>query len=481
MSDLQLVDAVVSGDIWIPGLRAKPLERLRQKLWLKNPEWTRAKRRGAETGSTPEMIDVLFEEPDGSVRIPRGANELVRASLAEDLLRPKWIDKRSWGEELVFDQATLDRALLKKPPRFYQDDGAAEMARSLQGTIVIPCGGGKTTLGAVGISRLRRTAIILVHTEDLLDQWVETVRFWLGIEPGTVIAGKANPGPVTVAMVISLANLLDSSEGEAFGRRFGVAIVDECHHAPAPETFQRALRKLPCRVRVGLTATPEREDGLTDLMDWTFGRRLLEVDAKLLFARGWLTAPSVERVESDFRFEYKLPDKPDPKAQTKRLAKLQKAIVNDSARNLLIARRAAAEFKAGETVVILSNHKAHCRALGRLCWEHGAEAAVLISKGTKAAKQARKDTLQGMRDGKVRLIIATSLFDEGVDVERLSRVILALPESSKRGTNQRLGRLMRNWPGKRPKLIDIVDPHVETLVRRAEERTRVYKKLGLDH
>jgi superfamily II DNA or RNA helicase len=216
-------------------------------------------------------------------------------------------------------------------------------------------------------------------------------------------------------------------------------------------------------------------------MDWTFGRRLLEIDARTLFARGWLTPPSVERVASDFRFEYTMPTTPGPKDQVKRMAKLQRAIVNDAARNELVVRRAVAEWKAGETVVILSNHKAHCRALGRLCWENGAEAMVLVAKGTKAAKQGRKDAIQAMREGKLRLVIATSLLDEGVDVERLSRIVLALPESTKRGTTQRLGRLMRNWPDKKPKLIDIVDPHVDTLVHRAQGRARVYKELGLEH
>ncbi len=503
MSDLERVDAIVSGDIAIRGLRAKSIERLRRRLALKNPDFVRARRSG-DTGSIKEWIDVLFEEPSGDVRVPRGTTQVIRETLAEDLIRPRYIDQRVTGAPLAIDDRAFDRARHEKPPRYYQMDVAYEAEQSLQGTIVIPCAGGKTTAGALAIERVRRSTLVLVHTEDLLDQWVETIRFWLGLEAGRVISGKASPAPVTVAMVITLANLLESSEGDAFAQRFGMVLVDEAHHAPAPETFQRALRKLPARVRIGLTATPDREDGLTDLMDWTFGRRLVEVDANTLFAKGWLTPPSIEYLPSEFRFVHmrrcltcKTPfqgaqlceatgktrrcdaGKPHAKDENKRLAKLRKAITTDAARNALIADRVAAEWRAGETILVLSNHREHCRTLGRLCWERGAEAVVLVAKKTKDGREYRRESLDGMRAGRVRLVIATSLADEGLDIARLSRVVLALPERSKRGTSQRLGRLMRNWPGKRPKLIDVTDPHVETLVNRAEGRTRVYRSLGL--
>lgn len=751
MTDLALVNCVVAGDILVKGLAPKPLERLRQRLQLPNPEYRRARRMSAAT-AVPEFLDVLFEEPDGDARVPRGAVALLKESLGKDGLKPHYFDERARGAELLIDQAALGRATAAKPPRFYQTTGAELAESKLQGLIVIPCvagdteiqlnrggkgfrttlehayqatrphehtkasqavglwdpsiptfirskvgdrirlarveaflfkgvretielefsigaklrvtpeheiltptgfvpasklkpgskvifdgerelhewkekaryrrlswyeshpfarvernprskggrqamleehravaeaqanglsieefrercrsgnvdglsfldpklfhvhhvdentrnnspenlevmrvpehlshhtkgyenfckgvptecevvavgkgrlekvydvacagfhnfcagkvvvhncGGGKTTLGALIVARLLRTTIVLVHTEDLLDQWVGTIRTWLGIEPGTVRDGKITPGPVVVAMVQTLAKYLDTPEGEAFARTFGVVLVDEAHHAPGPATFQKCLRKLPALVRIGLTATPDREDELTALMDWSFGPRLLTVDVQTLIRRGWLMPPAIEMVETDFRFTYELPAVRSPIDEHKRLAKLGKALVNDKNRNDLIANLVTREWQSGETVLVLSNHKAHCRALGRLCVERGADARVLVSESTKSGKAKRKETIEAMRTGAVRLVIATSLADEGLDIAPLSRVVLALPERARGRTTQRIGRLMRVCEGKSPKLFDVVDPHVDTLVNRANERRRTYKSLGL--
>jgi hypothetical protein len=315
------------------------------------------------------------------------------------------------------------------------------------------------------------STLVLVHTVDLLDQWVEGIRELLGVEAGVVAEGKADWKPITVAIIDTL--MLRLAEDQVTVDQFGFVIVDEAHHAPS-RTYQELFPRVPARYRLGLTATPEREDRMTKLMDWSFGPRLLEMRAGDLIEAGHLMRPSLEVVETKFWFDM------NRYSMTTRNAKLTDAIVSDQARNQLICDIAKADYDAGETVVILTNHRAHCKKLGELLKEKGVEAHVVIAGGSsKKAKKARQDTIQGMRDGQVRCIIATSLFDEGINIDRLSRLILALPQKAKGSTEQKVGRLMRLFEGKEPKLYDLVDSHVATLVRRWKERKRVYASLGI--
>jgi superfamily II DNA or RNA helicase len=95
------------------------------------------------------------------------------------------------------------------------------------------------------------------------------------------------------------------------------------------------------------------------------------------------------------------------------------------------------------------------------------------------AKKKRQQMLSGLRDGSVQIAIATSLADQGLDVPRLSRVFLALPERSQGRTKQRVGRLMRPCE-QQAKLVDFVDHNVATLKSRWRSRRSVFRKLGLE-
>jgi superfamily II DNA or RNA helicase len=248
----------------------------------------------------------------------------------------------------------------------------------------------------------------------------------------------------------------------------GVA-VSNCHHIPAT-TFQRCLRHLPARYRLGLTATPDRQDGHGKLVDWSFGPRLLVQTVPELVRGGFLLLPKLRVVET--AFEHAL-DPDDPR----RLTKLHRALARDEARNRQIAELAMWEVQAGETVLLLCSRKDHCKRLGKLLAKLGVDARVVI--GT-TKKTDRKEDLQALRDGAAPLVVATSLADEGLNVQRLSRLILAFPETARGKTIQRVGRLTRLWAGKEPVVVDVVDARVETLARRAAERRRSYRSIGMD-
>jgi superfamily II DNA or RNA helicase len=457
---VKTIAAVVGAEIVLRDLSIRSIERLRLALSYPHPERAKALRMRLPTEGLPLRFECMTEWPDGSITVPRGAVEVVRHALAQDDIAVTFVDERSTGSPIgPLPQFDL---------RGYQLSGVLRLESKAQGMIVLPCGGGKTFLGVGAVARIARTAIVLVHTDDLLDQWVEDVREKLGLEPGVVNADRKElDRPVVVASVFSLAPLLEADP--AIGRRFGIVVTDECHHVPAI-TLQRCIRHLPARYRLGLTATPERQDGHTKLVDWSFGPKLLVKTVQELVAGGFLLMPRFREVSTAFEFAMSPTDK-------HRLTKLHRALVADAARNQIIVDLAHWEAQAGETVLILSNRKPHCRKLGKMLADLGVAVRVVI--GT-TKKSERRESLDELRDGTVSVVVATSLANEGLNIQRLSRIIIAFPDRSVGWTIQRAGRLTRKWEGKDPLLYDVVDHHVPTLASRAGDRKRAYRSIGME-
>jgi superfamily II DNA or RNA helicase len=154
------------------------------------------------------------------------------------------------------------------------------------------------------------------------------------------------------------------------------------------------------------------------------------------------------------------------------------ALAEDEARNALIADRVAAQAISGHTCLVLSGRVDHCELLAAAIVERGVEAAVLTGR---VGRKRRASLLDGARAGKVPVLVATSLADEGLDLPRLSRVFLAFPSRARGRTAQRLGRLMRPHPEKPDAvLFDFVDRKVPVLRRQHLERRKLYAEvLGL--
>lgn len=457
------IDATIGGAIRLHAVPPRQTERILRALSFPNPEFVMANRIVGYTGNLPERIYAVEEHPNGDIVVPRGAWQVAKDALARD----------GWTARVAKDERVAGReiAVGAAPGRLrdYQGEGVEKIAHHLQGLIVLPCGCGKTRLGASAVHRLRRRAIVVVHTIDLADQWVAALMDH-GIGAGRVDGDSDDRGAdAVVATVQTLARIVDDPiDDDAWLAEFGLCVLDEAHHAPAV-TFRRVLSRIPARWRLGLTATPDREDGLTRLVTWSFGPTLLERDTREMIKLGFLMRAEIVHVETAFRFEY-------DGAPKKKNAALDKAIVKDEARNAMIADLAAKDAREGETVLVLTNRKPHARALAKMISERGVEARAVISA---TGKKKRRETIGDLRGGELRVMVATSLADEGLDVQRLSRVILAWPQRARGGTQQRVGRALRDWPGKKPKVYDVVDPMVPTLRDRAAARRTTYRKLGL--
>jgi superfamily II DNA or RNA helicase len=224
--------------------------------------------------------------------------------------------------------------------------------------------------------------------------------------------------------------------------------------------------RCPARYRLGLTATPDREDGLTALLDLFLGAPLVTITHDELVAAGVLTVPEIQSIETDFTYLY---------TGAEDYAPMLTAVASDEARNALIVDHVVEEARAGHVCLVLSGRIDHCHTLANAIEAEGVSAAVLTGEVKRAV---RKELLDRARAGELAVIVATSLADEGLDLPRLSRVFLAYPGRARGRTVQRLGRLMRPHVEKTDAaLFDFVDKKVPLLRRHHLERRKLYAEV----
>lgn len=425
----------VAGGLYLPPGHPE-IRRVREALQVPNPAYAQWEARSARTrypGPEPEVfLDGGGEIPDG----PWAGGWWAPRHAPVDV---------GWAvRKMVCPEASRVGLAPGFKLRPYQGKALEAWLAKQSGTVVAPCGAGKTCIGLGGIARLSTPALVLVHTLDLAKQWIERIGAQLaGASVGLVGDGVRDDGQrVTVATLQTLARWGWWDRYE-WGKRFGLAIVDEAHHAPA-ETIAAVLSTMPGQYRLGLTATPTRHDGLTDLVYWSCGPEAYRIEARDLQRAGAVLVPRVRWVATGY----------EP-IDTEHAAKRMGALVADPERNSEIVRLAREAVKGGRSVLVLSERVDHCRKLATAIGRDGTACDVLVGEvGTRD----RADLLDRMRAGTLRCVTATTVADEGLDVPALDTVILATPTGNVPRVEQRIGRALRPADGKaQPEVVDLVD------------------------
>jgi len=310
----------------------------------------------------------------------------------------------------------------------------------------------------------RQRALIIVHTKELMNQWVDRIETFLGIPArgvGIIGNGKMKVGGrITVALVQSLYKV--ASE---VAPKIGFLVVDEAHHCPS-RTFTEAVTAFDCRYMLGLSATPWRRDRLTRLIYWYLGDRVHEVDKDALVDAGHILEAEVIWRETDFRPTY------DPSEEYSRVLS---ELTQDPARNALIAEDVTREASngGGGVCLVLSDRKSHVETLVGLLEDRGVGAHLLTGDLSNGERQK---VVEDLNAGKVKVLLATGqLIGEGFDCRELSTLFLATPIKFNGRLLQYLGRVLRPGPGKEKAVVyDYHDGNVPVLMAAARGRQGVY-------
>lgn len=330
------------------------------------------------------------------------------------------------------------------------------------GILSLQTGGGKTVCALYIASELRVPTIVLVHNTFLRDQWIERIQAFLpSVRIGTVQGETLDieNKDIVVAMLQSVC--MKDYPVKTFSK-FGLVIVDECHHI-ASEAFSQAIPKLTSKYMLGLSATPERKDRLTYMLNWFLGP-LLYVSNKGDKVDDKVKVEVVEYDPGDEKYNEVIYNNSGVMFTTLMINK----VAEYEARNRMLVELIGDVFsEEGRNILVLSDRVEHVKKLFDMLPPEIQKEAGILSRGMKPAV---RDEFCDQK----RILIATyQLCKEGFDVAKLNTLVMATPRPD---VDQIVGRILRVEKEKRqihPLILDIVDPAFR---RQFQERLSLYKK-----
>ena len=437
------------------GLPPAVLAALKHAASLPNPEFYEKERNRFWTGKTPRLLRCYGETID-RLLLPRGV-----LSRVEDILREAGSSLDVADSFEPTDAVNFELNAVLRPE---QERAVNALIGNDLGVLVAPPGAGKTVMACALIAHHQVPTLVIVDREPLVDQWRDRLAEHLGLirkQVGRLGGQSKTRGVVDLAMVQSLARRDDLA---SLTSRYGLVVADECHHVPAV-TFERAVRQIPVRRWLGLTATPYRRDGLEAMMSMHCGpirhRMQAHPEAQLLHRELIVHETAHQAIPGEH------------------IQELFRQVVADGDRTTAICRDIAAAAAQGRNSLVLTRWTEHVDAIVADLTSRGLEPLVLRGGLGKKARREIVDRLAAPGLKGVTLVATASFLGEGFDCPALDTVFLAFPIKFKGSVVQFVGRILRPSPAKTSAVVhDYIDADVPVLARMYAERARGYATLG---
>jgi superfamily II DNA or RNA helicase len=422
---------------------------------------------------TLELVGPADDLPESWRWDPRSASHRAPAICYAETVR----HLRARG--LAYDDqarayATLQVAsLVRRQPRPYQTEAlSAWLAADRRGVVVLPTGAGKTQVAMMAIERAQRATLVVVPTLDLVRQWYDLLRTCFGEPIGLIGGGEHDVQPITVSTYDSAYMKM-----EHLGARFGLIVFDECHHLPSIAYAQSAQLAL-APFRLGLTATPERQDGkeaeLTRLVGPTVYRRDIvemsgdwlaaydterievellpeerrEWDAERALYRGFVAANGIRMASPEGWGQFVMLSSRSADGQrAMRAFRRQRELAYCASAKLSYTEHLLHEHRRDRVLVFTQDNATAYRVARRFL-------IPCITHQTKVRE--RSDVLSGLGEGRYGAIVTSKVLNEGVDLPDASVAIVMSGSGSVREHVQRLGRILRRKDDKRALLYELV-------------------------
>lgn len=336
----------------------------------------------------------------------------------------------------------------------YQDKAVQALVGRSLGVLEAMTGSGKTVMICALIAKIKQPTLILVHTKELKDQFVDKLKqFTTLTNIGVIGDSEYNVQDVTVALLQTM-NTLDDKTYEELNKRFGMVYLDEAHIAPA-QTFYSVLNRLAAKYKYGGSATLKRADGMSPAIFFALGPVLHTVTNFSEF----VTKISHVPIETNYFF---------PMISSDEYTVMMGDLVADQFRNEFIIEQTR-QYTTSK--VYLSTRVEQLEQLQKLL----NDGIILTSK---TPKKQREQIIEDFKTAKIKTVFSTyQLFATGLDIAHLEYAIFAAPIRSEILVRQAAGRLMRLYKGKKPQIIDFVDSQIPILRNQARSRARVIKNL----
>lgn len=383
-----------------------------------NPEYASNEANGRSNWQTDEKI-MTYRFEAGCLVLPRGYMRNLIGILKENEIAYVIDDKR-------ISKACVYPELKGVELRNYQRNAVEDALHKDQGMVVSPTGSGKTFIGLEIIRQKGQKALIIVHRQELARQWQSVIKERLGLTVGFIGDGEWNVGEeITVALIQTLSSQEERTKGISLD--FGLVLVDEGHHTPCDQ-FYTILGLMKAKHRYALSATPNRRDGLEEIIYRAIGPVIALIHSAEVQEAGGTVPASVRAIDTGF----------EPKAES--WHEYLDQIGEDKDRNLLVIDLACQ--LEGATLVLV-DRIAHAEQLSRMFTIR--KINHVLAHG-QLKKEARDGLMDRIKSSNIT-IGTTSLLGEGLDVSVWSNLVMASPISSEIKLLQAVGRIVRPGVG----------------------------------
>lgn len=382
-------------------------------------------------------------------------------------------------QQLPYEDQARDYAaraasnIVRQEPYYFQREALQAWTENQgRGVVVLPTGSGKTFLATLAMDHFPRTTLIVVPTLDLLNQWYDLLCTAFSTDIGIIGGGYYEPRELTVITYDSAHIHMDR-----LGNRFGMVVFDECHHLPS-ESYALAARCCIAPFRLGLTATPERNDGREALYAELIGPTVYRKDIDEL-SGSYLASYETQRIAVSLskaeREEY-------DEERNLYLSFLRKhGIRMGSARawgDFIIrssrneeGRRAFAAYRRQRQLTLTAQGK--LQALQRLIHAHRHDRIIIFTEDNatvydiarrfllpaithQTKVKERSFILKAFNAGTLNAVVTSKVLNEGVNVPEANVAVVLSGSGSVREHVQRLGRVLRKRGNKRAVMYELV-------------------------
>lgn len=327
--------------------------------------------------------------------------------------------------------------------RDYQIEICNNILKHLQnkqsGLVSVYTGWGKTCAALWIVSKLKLKTLIIVHTDNLLEQWKERIKDFLGIcsdQIGIIKGPNIDTSKdICIGMIQSIS--MKDYPTDTF-KDFGFMIGDEVHHFSS-RMFSRIFYKIGAKYNLGLSATLTRADGLTKVIKYFLGETIVSLKLSILNPIINIKYSNIDPLEEKRMVNGKV-----------NIPGMINSLCDSFTRNLEIVNIIKDKYNEGRKILVLSDRRNHCNELKKLL-----NTVINNSENEVGLYYGGMKNIALQESNKKKIIIATyQIASEGYDNKELDTLIFATPKSN---IEQAIGRILRQENINEPEVIDIVD------------------------
>ncbi|MBN1806748.1 MAG: DEAD/DEAH box helicase family protein [Sedimentisphaerales bacterium] len=362
---------------------------------------------------------------------------------------------------------------------------AAWSLAGCRGQIIMPTGTGKTEVALAAMARMRTATLVIAPVRDLMYQWHRRILQAFNVDGGIIGDGLSNIKPITVTTYDSAYIHMTR-----MGAGFGLLIFDEEHHLPGKCRREAAILST-ATMRLGLTATPERSDGLHRDLDWLIGPVVYDMPFKQVegstlanfevvripialndgeqatydrcsrVIRHFITSRRKEQHGYSWQDLCKESGK-DPQARNAQKAYYLKQSIENRAAEKLRVLEDIFRLHKGQQILVFTGSNIMAVEVSRRF--------LVPTILSHTRKRERLAVLDGFSNGRFEVLVANRVLDEGVDVPEAKVAVVIGGQGSTRQAKQRLGRILRRSGNARATLYEVVCENTKEVHRSRKRR-----------